>query len=279
MDTRFQDKNAIVTGAAGGIGLGLVKALLRRGIRVTMADVAEDRLREAQSTLPEGADTRIAVLDVTDSAAFADLAARTAGSGGLDFLFNNAGLGCAGFLSRLEEETIDRVLDVNLRGVINGCRAAIPYMVRDGGGWIVNTGSLASFTPLAFRTIYNATKYAVLGLTECLRLELDWMESNIHVATACPSTVDTAIWNGIMPPDAITPEEAAEEILLGVERGDTVIPVTDQARRMYAAYCADRPAYNEELKVVTSAYKPLLITPEIARNIAVRSCREPNREP
>ena len=276
MEDLFAGKRAIVSGAAGGIGLGLVKGLLKRGAWVLMADVAPEKLEAAaaplQAQYPGMLQTR--VLDVTDEEAFRALAADVAREGGIHFMFNNAGIGCAGFLSKLDEKAIERTLDVNVLGVIHGCRAVIPYMVRDGGGWIVNTGSVASFTPLAWRTIYNTSKFAVLGLTQCLQLELDWMESGIHTAVACPSTVITDIWNGFVPQGGITADEAGEEILQGVERGDAVIPVTDHARELYDQYWHDHDAFDAQVSNMVELYKPMLLRPEHARNIAIKDCRD-----
>ncbi len=271
----FKDKNCIVTGAASGIGLGLTKGLLAQGASVWMADVNEDGLKEKADELAEQYPGRVhyRVLNVTDNVAFADLAAEVAADGPVGFLANNAGVACAGIFTQLEESDIRRVIDVNVMGVIHGCQAVLPYMVRDGGGHILNLGSIASFTPLAWRPIYNASKYAVLGLTTCLREELNWMECGVMLHTACPSTVDTNIFGGFTPAGGITPDDAAREILEGIQRGDEVIPVTDHARFLWDSYNNDKTAFNEEVASITKSYKPLLLQPEHVRNIMINKCR------
>ncbi|MBE6992921.1 MAG: SDR family NAD(P)-dependent oxidoreductase [Ruminococcaceae bacterium] len=271
----FNSKNCIVTGAASGIGFGLTKKLLAQGATVWMADVNEENLKakadEVSQQYPGKVQYR--VLDVTNDAAFKELAAEVAATGPIGFLANNAGIACAGIFTQLEEAEMRRVIDINVMGVIHGCQAVLPYMVRDGGGHILNLGSIASFTPLAWRPIYNASKYAVLGLTTCLREELNWMECGVKLHTACPSTVDTNIFGGMTPGGAITPDDAAREILEGIERGDEIIPVTDHARFLWDSYNNDKEAFNTEVAALTKSYKPLLLQPEHCRNIMINKCK------
>lgn len=271
----FNSKNCIVTGAASGIGFGLTKKLLAQGATVWMSDVNEENLKAKADELSQQYPGKVQyrVLDVTDDAAFKDLAAEVAATGPIGFLANNAGIASAGIFTQLEEADIRRVIDINVMGVIHGCQAVLPYMVRDGGGHILNLGSIASFTPLAWRPIYNASKYAVLGLTTCLREELNWMDCGVKLHTACPSTVDTNIFGGMTPGGAITPDDAAREILEGIERGDEIIPVTDHARFLWDSYNNDKEAFNAEVAVLTKSYKPLLLQPEHVRNIMINKCK------
>ena len=278
MSNLFEGKRCLVTGAAGGIGLGVVRQLLAHGAAaVWMSDAAEEKLAQAAGALEALWPGKIvsAVLDVSDENAFSDLVLRMVQTaGGIDILVNNAGIGCAGYLPKIEEAAIRKTIDVNVLGVIHGCRAAIPYMIRQGGGHIINLGSVASFTPLPWRTIYTTTKFAVLGFTQCLRQELDWMQTGIQLHTVCPSTVDTGIWNGAVPKNAVAPEEVAGEILAGVEQGMQIIPVTDHGRELYDHYTNDPAAFQADLDGLVDLYKPLITTPEIARNLMIRLCRD-----
>ncbi len=278
-DTCFAGSRCMVTGAAGGLGLGLVRALLQAGAQtVWMADVSAEKLQASASALSETFPGRIVArtLDVSDQAAFSDLAAQMVSeNGGIDILINNAGIGTAGFLYQMHEDQIRRLLDINLLGVIHGCKAALPYMARQGSGRLVNIGSLASFAPLPWRTLYTASKFAVLGFSRSLRQELDWMQCGVRVCTVCPSAVSTDIWQGIAPKDCITADEAAGEILQGIARGDEIIPVSDHARRLYGNLLAqDRTAMAKDEAELLQAYRPLFFTPELARSVLIRQCRD-----
>lgn len=279
MQQPIKDKRCLVTGAAGGIGLGLVQALLEAGAaQVWMADAVSEKLSAAAAPLEEQYPGRVTakVLDVTDETAFDALCAEMAAAlGGIDLLVNNAGLGTAGFLVQMEEAAIRKLLEVNVLGVIHGCRAVLPYMVRQGEGRIVNIGSLASLVPLPWRTIYTASKYAVLGFTQTLRIELDWMGSGVRVHTVCPSAVATDIWQGTTPKTSISPNEAAGEILEGIAREDEIILVSDHAREVYGHLDSrDEAGMQADREGLLEAYKPLFYTPELVRGIVTRKCRD-----
>ncbi|HLU70492.1 MAG TPA: SDR family NAD(P)-dependent oxidoreductase, partial [Fibrobacteria bacterium] len=140
--TPWTNRHALVTGAASGIGLALSRALVRKGAIVHMADVDAAGLGRAAAEFSDR--VRTAVVDVRDAVAVRDLVdgvVREAGR--LDYLFNNAGIGIAGEAHEIAVEHYDRIIDVNIRGVVNGVAAAYPVMVKQGSGHIVNTASLA----------------------------------------------------------------------------------------------------------------------------------------
>jgi short-subunit dehydrogenase len=146
----------------------------------------------------------------------------------------------------------EEVFACNLYGVVYGTMAAVPIMLRQGGGHIVNTASVAGIVPLPYQSIYCATKYAVVGFSESLRYEL--ADKNICVTVVCPGAVDTMIFKrGIdykiydflkVPPEAISPEQAADEILEGVEANRGILPITDFARQCYRDI-QENPASND----------------------------------
>jgi NAD(P)-dependent dehydrogenase (short-subunit alcohol dehydrogenase family) len=134
-------------------------------------------------------------IDVTDFQAVKALVEQTARAAGrLDYLFNNAGIVVAGEARLYEIDDWDRVIDVNLRGVVNGVQAAYPLMCRQGFGHIVNTASVAGLMPLGGFLSYSASKHAVVGLSTSLRVEA--APRGVRVSVLCPGAVETAIVGG-----------------------------------------------------------------------------------
>ncbi|QUD90196.1 SDR family oxidoreductase [Phenylobacterium montanum] len=166
-------KVAFVTGGASGIGFGIVEALLDRGVKVVIADLREDHLGEARAHLGEREDVMTLSVDVIDRAQMAEAAKRTLDAfGRCDILVNNAGVGVNPSIDTMTYEDWDWVLSVNLGGPINGLMAFLPAMLRQGEGHIVTTSSMAGLLPTANNYIYAASKYAVRGMSDSLRLTL-----------------------------------------------------------------------------------------------------------
>ncbi len=247
----FAGRFAVVTGAASGIGRAVAGRLAAQGASVVVADVDGARAREAAGELAgAGGSVSAAALDVTDAAAVADLVEKVAAeSGRLDYLFNNAGVGLAGEVRDTALADWDRLVDVNLRGVIHGVAAAYPLMVARGSGHIVNTASIAGLVPFPLSVAYAATKHAVVGLSTSLRAE--GAPLGVKVSVVCPGFVDTPMkdnnrYVGMDKAAAIErlpfklhPVEAcAAEILAGVARNRGVIVVTPQARLLWRFYRA-----------------------------------------
>jgi NAD(P)-dependent dehydrogenase (short-subunit alcohol dehydrogenase family) len=241
----FQDRVALVTGGASGIGRALCEALARRGAFVTLADIdGRGAERAAAAIAAAGGRATGVQLDVTRSGDVSTVVRETASRHGcLDFLFNNAGITVTGEVRDLDREHWQRVLDVNLWGVLNGILAAYPLMVAQRSGHIVNTASLAGLLAAPFEVPYTATKFAVVGISEALRLEA--LDLGVNVSAVCPGFIRTGIfaaslsvridkdealasvppWIRMMPPD-----EAARQILRGVERNRAVIVITAHAK-------------------------------------------------
>src|SRR3954453_21480548 len=159
---------AIVTGGGSGIGAALCRALGARGDTVVVADIDG---ASAQRTADEVRGTA-AKVDVRDAAAVQALVDDTvAEHGRLDLIFNNAGIGVGGDALELTVAHWDRIIDINLRGVVHGVQAAYPVMAREGSGSIVNPASMAGLTQTPFLAPYVATKHAVVGLSLSLREE------------------------------------------------------------------------------------------------------------
>lgn len=189
-------KVAFVTGGASGIGLGIAQAFVGAGMKVALADIRRDHLDEAAASFAESgqSDSVHAIqLDVTDREAFARAADETERVfGNVHVLVNNAGVGVLGPVKLARFDDWDWVLDVNLRGVVNGIQTFLPRLLAHGeGGHIVNTSSMAAVVPIRGASIYITAKAAVLGLSEAIRGEL--APDGIGVSAFCPGPVQTNI--------------------------------------------------------------------------------------
>jgi NAD(P)-dependent dehydrogenase (short-subunit alcohol dehydrogenase family) len=231
----FENKVAIVTGGASGIGRALCKDLALRGAAaVVVADI------DAEGARVVAAANRCAQAIHVDVCRAADVQAlveeTVSQHGRLDLMFNNAGIAICGEVRDLTLDHWQRVLDVDLWGVIYGTTAAYRVMVRQGFGHIVNVASLDGLTPMPLAVPYTAAKHAVVGLSTALRIEGATL--GVKVSVACPGTVqtnilDTAAFVGIKREKAIAemqsgfkmadPADCARAILRGVERNRAII--------------------------------------------------------
>ncbi|MDG4666416.1 SDR family oxidoreductase [Mycobacterium sp. 236(2023)] len=190
----FGDMLVAVTGAASGIGRATALAFARDGADVVVSDVDATGLEEtARLVAAEGAQAYPFIVDVADAAAVEAFAEQvTAEQGVPDIVVNNAGVGHAGFFLDTPAEEFDRVLDINLGGVVNGCRS-FGRLLRDRGtgGHIVNVASMASYTPVNVMNAYCTSKAAVFMFSDCLRAELD--SFGVGLTTICPGFISTNI--------------------------------------------------------------------------------------
>ena len=189
-----QNKVAVVTGAASGIGLGMVRALTGAGVHVAMLDVEQDALAAARAEFETAnVDVQPFGCDVSDRGQVKDVAQAVRDHyGRVDIVCNNAGVAAGGSIEETTEDDWDWVLGVNLHGVINGMRAYAPIM-KDGGegGHFVNTASILGHWAGARMSIYCASKYAVVAISESAREDL--APYNIGVSALCPGMINTRI--------------------------------------------------------------------------------------
>lgn len=248
---RFGGQLVLVTGAAAGIGRATAFAFAEAGARVVAVDRdGEGASRTAELARLIGAPAAWAeTVDVSDEQAMEKLAEKVAAEYGIvDVLVNNAGIGLSGSFLDTTAEEWKRVLDVNLWGVIHGCRLFGKQMADRGqGGHIVNTASAAAYQPSRALPAYSTSKAAVLMLSECLRAEL--AEQSIGVSAICPGIVNTDITatTRFAGADAAEekrlrkrtgklygmrnypPEKVADAILKAVVRNQAVVPVTPES--------------------------------------------------
>jgi NAD(P)-dependent dehydrogenase (short-subunit alcohol dehydrogenase family) len=246
-------KTAVVTGAASGIGRATALALARAGADLFICDINEPALHApAAEARALGRSVEVRLVDVSSKEqvrALADDVNKTAGSA--DILVNNAGVGVGGLFLDTPLENWEWVVSINLWGVVYGCHFFLPAMVkRARGGHIVNIASLAGLIPTPSLSAYAATKFAVVGLSESLRVEL--VPHRIGVTVVCPGFIDTNIGHasrltgenldesgarermaGILKRRGYGPHKVANEILRGIADDRAVLPVTPEAWAFY----------------------------------------------
>jgi 3-oxoacyl-[acyl-carrier protein] reductase len=192
---RLKDKVALVTGAASGIGRATAALFGEEGAKVMCADLdgggAEQVARQIADGGGEAASTQI---DVSRGGDCERMVRETVERWGrLDVLVNNAGIYFVLPLAQVPEEEWDRLIDINLKGVYLGCKHAIPQMVSQGKGVIVNTASIAGLRGFANWTTYSASKGGVVQLTKALAMELARL--NVRVNCVCPGIIDTGMFD------------------------------------------------------------------------------------
>lgn len=205
-------KTAFITGGASGIGFAMAEAFLKEGMKVVIADVDDAALAEAKTRL-KGDNAVLAIqLDVTDRDQFAAVADQVeAEMGPVHVLCNNAGVYRGGVMDEVTYNDWDWIMGVNLGGVINGVQTFIDRIKQHGqGGHIVNTASMAGLTTSPGLGVYNTSKFAVVGLSEALRIDLE--PHNIGVSVLCPGMVRTRILESERTrPDALDVTQADAE--------------------------------------------------------------------
>lgn len=242
----YKDKICIVTGGNSGIGYALCEELLKRGAIVYMAGRNPQKVSDAAEKLSEyGDNINTIIVDVTVQKqvqkAIEDTAANESR---LDFLFNNAGVGGTLPFTIATLEDWKNIIDTNIWSVIYGVYTAVPIMLKQGSGHIVNTSSIAGILPPPFQSLYCLTKFGVTGLTESLKYE--YADKGLNFSTICPGFVASAIYNkGIdgkpkgelsIPDEAYPADKAAVDILDGVQKQEGIICIPNELKEDWETY-------------------------------------------
>lgn len=245
----LKGKVIAVTGAGSGIGRALALGLARRGATLALSDRDGSGLAETARLLGNYPHSTT-VFDVTDHAALKGwIDGAVQEFGGLDGIINNAGLSVVAPFADCPKDDFNRVMAVNFDAVVEGCRLALPHVRARGSGWIVNISSVFGMMAYPTQSAYNASKFAVRGLTEALHIELAQTDPGIKVIRVHPGGIKTnvarnakliATMPGSVPEaeqgDAFekaartTPEVAAETIIRGMEKGQHRILIGPDAR-------------------------------------------------
>lgn len=274
-------KVCAVTGAGSGIGRALAVALGRRGARLAISDVNAAGLEEtAAAARAAGApDVLVTTLDVADRDAFFAWAAEVvARFGRVHQIYNNAGVAFSRPVLESEWEDYARVLDINLGGVIHGTQAFLPHVIASGDGHVVNVSSLNGIMAQPEMSHYCASKYAVRGFTECLRMEMQEARHPVGVTSVHPGGIRTNISSAALQHARdsgaeitakheardrlyrekllkMDPAEAARIIIKGVEANRVRVLVGSDAKAMDAVVRAIPSGYG---RVVISATKRMM---------------------
>jgi NAD(P)-dependent dehydrogenase (short-subunit alcohol dehydrogenase family) len=194
MNYAFENKVALVTGATSGIGRATGVAFAKEGAKVVIAGRRENEGAEVVAEIKAaGGDALFVRTDVSKEADVKALVDKTVATyGRLDFAFNNAGIFAdAGPITAVTDEVIDKTFNINIRGVIYGMKHQIPAMLKNGGGAIVNNASSLGLSVIPNAAIYNASKFAVIGLSKTAALEFS--AQGVRVNAVCPAVVETEI--------------------------------------------------------------------------------------
>ena len=252
----FKGRTAFVTGGANGVGIGLVRALLKEGANVAIADVREDHIERALGTLDNQPAMGVRV-DVSSREEMARARREVEDRfGPVTLLFNNAGVNLFQTIEDSSWSDWDWLMGVNLHGPINGVMTFVPGMIEHGqGGYVVNTASMAAWLAAGSPGIYNTTKFAVRGLSESLRYSL--APKGIGVSCVCPGLVKSyiyasddirpdALMEGAKPKNTEMIDRLAGMHQVGMEP-DTIAERILQGMRENQAYIFPMPDHREEL--------------------------------
>jgi NADP-dependent 3-hydroxy acid dehydrogenase YdfG len=270
----FAGKVAAVTGAGSGIGQALAIELARSGASVAISDVDTEGLAATEERLKAiGAPVKADRLDVTEREAFGLYADEVKEHfGKVNQIYNNAGIAFAGDVEASQFKDIERVMDVDFWGVVNGTKVFLPHLIASGDGHVINVSSVFGLFSVPGQAAYNAAKFAVRGFTEALRQEMLVAGHPVKVTTVHPGGIKTAIARNMHTVEGLdkeelaqtfdkklastSPEKAARIILDGVRKNRARVLVGPDARVLDAIVRATGSGYQRLFSTVMSRMVP-----------------------
>jgi len=242
---RFSKKRIAITGAASGLGRAIALRFAREGWDVCIADIHMERAHEvADEVTALGAHAMIVECNISKEEDFEFLAEQLETEwGGVDILVNNAGISSSGTLDESSYSEWQRLIDINLMGVVRGCKTFTPLIEKQGRGHIVNVASFAGIASAPGMVTYNVAKAGVISLSESLRHELK--AKNIDLSVVCPAFFATnllesmnkeeskALVNKLMNSSGVTADDVAEHVYRGVEKKEFLLITHKDARMQY----------------------------------------------
>lgn len=272
--SEFTGKVCVITGAGSGIGRALALNLAGRGAKLALSDMDSVGLAETVRQVEAlGAEVKSDHLDVTQREAVLSYAdAVVAHFGKVNQVYNNAGIAFHGEVERSEFKDIERVMDVDFWGVVNGTKAFLPHLIASGDGHVVNISSLFGLLSIPGQSAYNAAKFAVRGFTESLRQEMLIAKHPVKVTCVHPGGIKTAIARNATMPDGddqvtfaqffdkhlarTTPEDAAMTIVGGVRKSKARVLIGADAKFLDAWVRIVGPSYQRVVATITSRVLP-----------------------
>jgi NADP-dependent 3-hydroxy acid dehydrogenase YdfG len=241
LNSRFPRKRAFITGAGSGLGLAMAQQLAEQRWSLGLFDMNTESLAAAEGML-SGAGVTVQAYpgDVTQADELTvAINSYSQSAGGLDVMINNAGVPCAGNIMEVTSEQWRWIIDINVMGMVHGCRAAIPHLQLNGRSLLLNIASAAAFVSMPDAGPYNVTKAAAVSLSETLVMEL--REKNIQVSVAMPGFFRTellknyrgsaealATGRDMMSKSGISADDMARDILIAAAAGKTYIVLPRQ---------------------------------------------------
>jgi NADP-dependent 3-hydroxy acid dehydrogenase YdfG len=270
----FAGKVVVITGAGSGIGRALALDLAARGARLALSDIDPVGLAETDRQVEAlGADVHSQQLNVVErQAVLAYAEAVVAHFGTVNQVYNNAGIACNGNVEHTEFKDIERVMDVDFWGVVNGTKAFLPHVIASGDGHIINVSSLFGLIAVPGQSAYNAAKFAVRGFTEALRQEMLISKHPVKVTCVHPGGVKTAVVRNATVAEnqdlqiltdfydkwllLHTPEMAARTIVNGVAKGDGRVVIGLEAKAIDLLVRLLGPSYQRVMATVAAKAFP-----------------------
>jgi NADP-dependent 3-hydroxy acid dehydrogenase YdfG len=270
----FAGKVAVVTGAGSGIGQALAIELARSGAKLAISDVDTEGLAATEERLKAiGAPVKADRLNVTEREAFHLYADDVKNHfGKVNQIYNNAGIAFTGDVEISQYKDIERVMDVDFWGVVNGTKAFLPHLIESGDGHVVNVSSVFGLFSVPGQAAYNAAKFAVRGFTEALRQEMILAQHPVKVTTVHPGGIKTAIARNATAAEGLdaeqlanvfdkklasmSPRRAAVVILDGVRKNKARVLIGNDAKVLDALVRITGPHYQRLFAAFTSRMMP-----------------------